>query len=74
MKIRVQLPESCLAKQEHPSADQANCFLFYFTQVQLLFLHHHTIYKLILLHFTDPSHLLALLTPIHWATKFPCRK
>lgn len=77
MKIRVQLPESCLAKQEHPSADQTNCFLSYFSQVQLLLLmHHHTTQaqKLILLHFIDPSHLLALLTPIHWATKFPCRK
>lgn len=37
-------------------------------------MHHHTIHKLILLHFTDPSHFLALLTPIHWATKSPCRK
>lgn len=76
VKIRVELPESCLAKQEHSSADQANCFLSYFTQVQLclLLMHHHTIYNLILPHFTDPSHLLAQLTPIHWATKFPCRK
>ena len=77
MQTKAQLPESCLAKQqEHPSTDHANCFLSYFTQVQppLLLMHHHTTYNLILLHFTDLSHLLALLTPIHVATKFPCRK
>lgn len=77
MQTEAQSPKSCLAKQqEHPSTDQANRFLFYFSQVQppLLLMHHHTTYNLILLHFTDLPHLLALLTPIHLATKFPCRK
>lgn len=74
--VKIRVPESCLAKQEHSPAHQANCFLSYFTQVQLclLLMHCHTIYNLILPHFTDPSQLLAQLTPIHWATKFPCRK
>lgn len=76
MQTEAQLPKSCLAKQqEHPSTDQDKHFLVYFSQIQppLVLRHHHTTYNLIL-HFTDLPHLLALLTPILLATKFPYRK
>lgn len=52
VQTKAQLPESSLAKQqEHPSTDQANCFLPFFTRVQpsLLLMHHHTTYNLVLL-------------------------